>query len=326
MGSIKHIIESQQFDREFLSNIFQLSKKMGDLMVQEKYGNLSSEEKKKMQEGVKGKRMISLFYQSSTRTRASFEIAMRTLGGQVVFSTENAREFSSAAKGETLEDTIKVLSMYFPDIIVLRHFEAGAAKRAAVASDVPIINAGDGTGQHPTQALLDVYTIWERFNRIDCLSVAMVGDLANGRTVRSLSYLLGKYRDMTIYFISPETLEIGQDIKDYLKKHNVRFFEGDDLREVANKVDVIYQTRIQRESLGDRVFSYDEIKDKCSITDQVLQNLPTGSIIMHPLPRSSEDGELPLAVDKDNRANYFSQAQNGLFIRMALLKMILASP
>lgn len=324
MGKIHHIIESQQFDLEFLNEIFYLTEKMGDWVVKDHYGKLSSEEKEKMQEGVKDKKMASLFYEPSTRTRASFEIAMRNLGGQVIFSTENAREFSSAAKGETLEDTIKVLSMYLPDVIVLRYDKAGGTARAAAFSDVPVINAGDGTGQHPTQALLDVYTIRDRLKKIDGLSIAMVGDLVNGRTVRSLSYLLGKYQDINIYYISPDILKISQDIKDYLTRHNVHFSEYDDLIKVADEVDVIYQTRIQKERLGDQAFSYDEVREKCSITDQVLEKLPDHAIIMHPLPRNPKDGELPFAVDKDKRAAYFSQAQNGLFLRMALLKMILA--
>ncbi len=324
MRKIHHITESQQFDLELLNEIFYLTEKMGGWVVKEYYGELSPKEKEKMQEGVKDKKMISLFYEPSTRTRASFEIAMRNLGGRVIFSTENAREFSSAAKRETLEDTIKVLSMYLPHVIVLRYDKAGGAARAAAFSDVPIINAGDGTGQHPTQALLDVYTLRERLNKIDGLSIAMVGDLANGRTVRSLSYLLGKYKDINIYYVSPDILKIGQDIKDYLDRHNVHFSEGDDLIEVADKIDVVYQTRIQKERLGDQAFSYNEVREKCSITDRVLEKLPDHAIIMHPLPRNPKDGELPFAVDKDERATYFPQAQNGLFLRMALLKMILA--
>jgi len=323
MKGLYHVISTQQFDLRFLSDFFHEADKMGDFLAREKLKAISESERKRVRSLLLGKKMISLFYEPSTRTRASFEIAMRILGGEVIFSTENAQQFSSAAKGETLEDTIRVLNNYFPDVIVLRHFETGAAERAAVVSDVPIINAGDGTGQHPTQALLDLYTIWRRFKKIDGLSVAMVGDLANGRTVRSLAYLLGKYNNITIYFISPLTLKIGEDIKDYLERHQVKFFEGTDLREIADKVNVIYQTRIQKERLGDRVFSYDEVRARCSITEEVLEKLPSEAIIMHPLPRDPRDGELPISVDRDSRAFYFAQAQNGLFIRMALLKKIL---
>ncbi|MFH0820074.1 MAG: aspartate carbamoyltransferase [bacterium] len=323
MKKLHHILETQQFDLEFLADLFCLAEEIEELLVSERLNKLSRVEKEKMRTYLKGKKMVSFFYQPSTRTRASFEIAMRTLGGKVIFSTENASEFSSAAKGETLEDTIRVLNLYFPDVIVLRHFETGAAKRAATISGVPIINAGDGTGQHPTQALLDLYTIWKRFKKIDGLSIAMVGDLAKGRTIRSLAYLLGKYKGITVYFVSPPTLEIGKDIKDYLRRHGIKFFENDDLREIANKVNVIYQTRIQKESLGDKVFFYEEIREKCSISNVVLAKLPRDAIIMHPLPRDPKDGELPTIVDRDGRAFYFIQAQNGLFIRAALLKMIL---
>lgn len=175
---LKHIIEAQQFSRDWLEEkLFPLAKEM-EKIAKKGGSNILS-----------GKRMITFFYEPSTRTRASFEMAMDLLGGRVVFSTENARVFSSVAKGETIEDTIRILNGYLPDVIVLRTDEEGMAKRAAEFSSVPIINAGDGTGQHPTQALLDIYTIQKELGRIDGISIAMVGDLARGRTVRSLSYL-----------------------------------------------------------------------------------------------------------------------------------------
>ena len=176
MKKLHHIIEAQQFDRPWL---------------EEELFPLADEMKKVARRGGSdvflGKRMITLFYEPSTRTRASFEMAMDLLGGKVVFSTENARQFSSAAKGETLEDTIRILNGYYPDVIVLRYDEEGGAKRAAAVSKMPIINAGDGPGQHPTQALLDLYTIQKEIGRVSDTSIAMVGDLARGRTVRSLS-------------------------------------------------------------------------------------------------------------------------------------------
>ena len=173
---IKHIIESQQFQRPDLDNIFSLAKEMEKLSQQETV--------------LKNKILITLFYEPSTRTRLSFEAAMIKLGGSVI-STENAANFSSAAKGETLEDTIRVLNGY-GDVIVIRHSETGAARKAAAVSQIPVINAGDGTGQHPTQSLLDLYTIQKELGAIDGISVSMVGDLANGRTARSLAYLLAK--------------------------------------------------------------------------------------------------------------------------------------
>src|SRR3989344_9657188 len=225
---LKHVLESQQFDHKLLSQLFSLADKL----------------EKKTGQSMKGKIMASLVYEPSTRTRFSFESAMMRLGGNVI-TTENAREFSSASKGETLEDTISVVNHY-ADVIVLRHYEKGASERASGVSSVPIINAGDGPGQHPTQALLDLYTIEREIGRIDNTIVAMIGDLKNGRTVRSLSYLLGKYKNIHIFFVSPKELQIGDDIKEYLARHQVTFDEIENMEEVLSKVDVVYQTRIQK--------------------------------------------------------------------------------
>jgi len=259
-----------------------------------------------------------VFYEPSTRTRLSFESAMMRLGGRVI-STENAREFSSAAKGETLEDTIRIVDGY-ADVIVLRHYESGAAERAARVSSVPIINAGDGPGQHPTQALLDLYTIEKELGHVDGISIAMVGDLANGRTVRSLCYLLAKYKDVKMYFVAPDVVRMRDDIKEYLKRHRIPFYEEEDLKEVASKVDVIYQTRIQKERFGDRIEDYERARGVYIINHEILDAMKPDAIIMHPLPRVDE---IAPEVDEDPRAAYFRQAQNGLYIRMALLKMVL---
>ena len=257
MEKLHHIIEAQQFDRLWLEKeLFTLIKEM-EKVAKEENSNL-----------LFGKKMISLFYEPSTRTRASFEIAMDKLGGKVVFSTENARQFSSATKGETLEDTIKVLNGYYPNVIVLRYDEEGGAKRAAEVSAVPIINAGDGSGQHPTQALLDLYTIKKELGRIDGISIAMCGDLNKGRTVRSLSYLLSKFSDIKIYFVSPESARMRDDIKTYLKKHNVWFTNENDLRTIASKVNVIYQTRFQKER--DTVLDKYEKKSNFYIVNQEI--------------------------------------------------------
>jgi len=308
MKKLHHIIEAQQFDRDFLEKKFFPLAKEVEKVVKEGGSNILS-----------GKRMISLFYEPSTRTRASFEMAMDMLGGKVVFSTENARQFSSAAKGETLEDTIRILNGYYPDVIVLRYDEEGGAKRAAAVSKVPIINAGDGTGQHPTQALLDLYTVEKEIGKIAGTAIAMVGDLARGRTVRSLSYLYAKFPGVKIYFVSPEVAKMRDDIKNYLKKHQVWFEEGNDLREVASKVDVIYQTRIQKER-GNLLEKHDEKGSFCVVNQEILNLMKKDAIIMHPLPHVEE---IAPEVDLDPRAAYFRQAENGLYIRMALLKMIL---
>eukprot|EP00262_Sarcandra_glabra_P001671 TRINITY_DN11793_c0_g1_i1.p1 TRINITY_DN11793_c0_g1~~TRINITY_DN11793_c0_g1_i1.p1 ORF type:complete len:412 (-),score=66.92 TRINITY_DN11793_c0_g1_i1:570-1805(-) len=301
------VIEAQQFDRDTLNAIFEVAREM------EKIEKNSTGSKI-----LRGYLMATLFYEPSTRTRLSFESAMKRLGGEVL-TTENAREFSSAAKGETLEDTIRTVEGY-SDIIVMRHFESGAAKRAASTASIPIINAGDGPGQHPTQALLDVYTIGREIGRLDGIRVGLVGDLANGRTVRSLAYLLAKYQDVKIYFVSPDVVKMKDDIKDYLTSKGIEWEESADLMEVASKCDVVYQTRIQRERFGERIDLYEEARGKYIVNGNVLGVMQKHAVIMHPLPRLDE---ITVDVDADPRAAYFRQAKNGLYIRMALLKLLL---
>ncbi|KAA8523642.1 hypothetical protein F0562_010065 [Nyssa sinensis] len=301
------VIEAQQFSRDILSAIFQVAREMEKI-----------EKNSPGSQFLKGYLMATLFYEPSTRTRLSFESAMKRLGGEVL-TTENAREFSSAAKGETLEDTIRTVEGY-SDIIVMRHFESGAARRAATMASIPIINAGDGPGQHPTQALLDVYTIEREIGKLDSIKVGLVGDLANGRTVRSLAYLLSKYQDVKIYFVSPEVVKMKDDIKEYLTSKGVEWEESADLMEVASKCDVVYQTRIQRERFGARIDLYEEAQGKYIVDRDVLGVMQKHAVVMHPLPRLDE---ITVDVDADPRAAYFRQAKNGLFIRMALLKLLL---
>lgn len=309
---LKHIVEAQQFDVDWLEKKF--FPMVDQMEIAAVLGGSN--------ESLSNKRMVVFFYEPSTRTRASFEIAMRLLGGDVVFSTENARQFSSVAKGESLRDTIRVLNRYHPHVIVLRYHEEGGAKIAADASSVPIINAGDGTGQHPTQALLDIYTIRKRLGHIEGIKVAMVGDLAKGRTVRSLSYLLGKYPGITIYFVAPEIARMREDIKDYLRRHGVVFQEATDLRTVAPLVDVIYQTRTQKER-GSAIDRSDTNQGFFIVDASVLSLMKEDAIIMHPLPRNDE---ISLEVDDDPRAVYITdQVSSGLYTRMALLKMLLSN-
>ena len=298
---MKHVVESQQFGRKLLSSLFSMADKL----------------EKKTETPLKGKIMAALFYEPSTRTRFSFESAMLRLGRSVI-TTENAKEFSSAAKGETLEDSIRVINNYV-DVIVLRHYEEGASARAARVSRVPVINAGDGAGQHPTQALLDLYTIKKELGKIDGISIAFVGDLLHGRTIRSLSYLLGKYKNIKIYFVSPRALKVGEDIKAYLKKYKVDYTETADLDSVVPKVDVLYQTRIQKERFKNEK-EYQKLKGCYQIDRKLVKRMKAKSIIMHPLPRVDEI--LP-EVDKSPKAIYFKQARYGLLIRMALLKYLL---
>jgi aspartate carbamoyltransferase catalytic subunit len=309
MKQLNGVIESQQFDQQTLNEIFRIAAEM---------------ETMRSSDQLKGRMMASLFYEPSTRTRLSFEAAMCRLGGSVI-STENAQQFSSKAKGESLEDSIRVISGYC-DVIVLRYHKEGGASRAQKFSKVPVINAGDGKGQHPTQALLDLYTIIKAFGKISGLTIAMVGDLANGRTVRSLSYLLGKhYSDNKIIFVSPSQTRMGEDVKQYLTSCNISWEETDDLKNVAPSSDVIYQTRVQRERFQDvDPATYEKVikeSEKFNINSDTLASMKKDSIIMHPLPRVTE---ISYAVDSDPRARYFEQAENGLYVRMALLKMILA--
>ena len=198
-----------------------------------------------------------------------------------MISTENAGEFSSVAKGETLEDTVQILNGY-ADVIVIRHYEVGAAKRAATISKAPIINAGDGAGQHPTQALLDLYTIRKEIGSIDGLKIAMVGDLAQGRTVRSLTYLLSKYQDIKIYFVAPTLLKMKDDILEHLRERNIWYTEETDLDKVLPEVDVVYQTRIQKERFGDRIADYEKCRGVYIIDRHTLGLMKEKSIIMHP--------------------------------------------
>jgi len=301
-----HIVEAQQFDRPTLTDIFDRAAGMEPIA---RRGGCAC---------YPNAIMATLFYEPSTRTRFSFETAMHRLGGRVI-STENAAEFSSVSKGETLEDTIRILNGY-ADVIVLRHYEVGAALRASRVSRVPVINAGDGVGQHPTQALLDLYTIQKEIGHIDGLRIAMVGDLAQGRTVRSLAYLLGKFQDVHVWFVAPPLLKMKDDILAYLGQHGVGYTEEDSLETVLPKVDVVYQTRIQKERFGDRISDYAQCRGLYVINQDSLRLMGPGAIVMHPLPRVNE---IAPEVDADPRAAYFRQAENGLYVRMALLSVVL---
>ena len=307
MDRLYHVLEAQQFDINLLDDIFSTAQEM-EQVVQHYGSNI-----------LNRRVMATLFYEPSTRTRLSFESAMTRLGGAVI-TTESAQEFSSAAKGETLEDTIRVVAGY-SDVVVLRHNESGASNRAAAVAGIPVINAGDGAGQHPTQALLDLFTIQREIGHLKKITIALVGDLANGRTVRSLCYLLAKYEGVKMYFVAPEIVRMKDDIKEYLQRHQVPFEEVEDLHEVARQADVVYQTRIQKERFGERIGEYEQARGKYIIDRAVMDCMQEHAVVMHPLPRVDE---IDPEVDADPRAAYFRQAHNGLYVRMALLRMILA--
>jgi aspartate carbamoyltransferase catalytic subunit len=302
---LRHVIESQQFSRPLLEELFSRARQI-------------KEEPHHFSNHLRGRVMAALFYEPSTRTRLSFEAAMLRLGGSTM-GTDNAREFSSAAKGETLEDSVRIVSGY-ADVIVMRHYEQGAARRAAAVSLVPVINAGDGPGQHPTQALLDLYTIKDEIGRVDGIKIAMVGDLANGRTVRSLTYLLSKFRETRIWFVAPPQVAMRDDIKEHLDEHHVSWSETQDLTAVLPQVDVVYQTRIQKERFADEAV-YHQVRGVYRIDPAALALMRRDAIVMHPLPRVDE---IAPEVDSDPRAAYFRQARNGLLIRMALLDWLIS--
>ncbi len=258
--------------------------------------------------------------------------------GAKVMAIPPARQFSSVVKGETVKDTIAMFCGYGIDAIVMRADKEGMvreADEAACASGraVSIINAGDGKGQHPTQSLLDLYTIKRFFENelgknihSEKINVAFVGDLANGRTVRSLAYLLNKYQDankLEFFFVSPAVLKMRDDIKEYLSKKGIKFFECEKLIDIADKINVCYMTRVQKERLDGVEVDYDFIRGNCSITQEVAKKLKKEAIVMHPLPRDPAFGEIPEWFDSDPRAKYIQQAENGLYVRMALLKKVL---
>ncbi len=278
------------------------------------------EKKSILPSSLHGKIVAHLFYEPSTRTRLSFETATQKLGGGVI-TAENAKENSSAAKGETIEDTVRIVGGY-ADVIVLRHFEKGMAARAAAVSPVPIVNAGDGAGEHPTQALLDLYTIRKELGKIDGLTVALVGDLLYGRTVHSQLPLFAKYKKLHLIFIAPDALKLPEEYKNFLKQKKVGFEETADLSGAAARADIVYMTRIQKERFKD-LADYEKVKSSYVFDLKTLAKMKKNGILMHPLPRVNE---IVPEVDGDPRAAYFRQAKNGVYVRMALLETVLGTP
>jgi aspartate carbamoyltransferase len=263
-----------------------------------------------------GKLLATVFYEPSTRTRLSFESAMQRLGGGVI-SVAEAKTASSVVKGETLPDTIRTIANY-ADAIVLRHSEIGAAQIAADASAVPILNAGDGAGEHPTQALLDLYTMRAEKKSLDGLRVALVGDLKNGRTVHSLARALSLFK-VEYSFVAPAALAMPTDVSDYLRERGFSVEETNDMAMALQKADVVYMTRVQKERFAD-VKQYDKLKNFYILTRAIVENAKPNLLVMHPLPRVDE---ITTDVDALPNAAYFRQAKNGVIVRMALLSAIL---
>ncbi len=298
------ILSVSQFDRTKLEYIFRIAHEMRVLV--ERFGSADL---------LHGKILANLFYEPSTRTSSSFIAAMLRLGGQVI--PINNVQYSSVSKGESLPDTIRTLESY-ADVIVLRHPEVGAAATAARYATKPLINAGDGIGEHPTQALLDLFTIVEALGKVDKLRVAMVGDLKYGRTVHSLTKLLVNF-DVEFAFVSPDILAMPEDVLAVVRQHGHTFDVTDDVNAVIADADVLYVTRVQKERFTD-LAQYDRVKDQYVVDEPLMEKAKRDMIVMHPLPRVNE---ISYAIDDDPRAAYFRQMRNGMYVRMALLAAVL---
>lgn len=323
-NSLHHILSSRQFKKADVLRYICNARRMRTAVTAEAAADVM--EPSKPISRFQGKTVVNMFYEPSTRTNCSFQAAAHKLGCNVISLTESA---SSVKKGESLEDTIRTLGCY-AEAIVLRHPERGAAYRASVVSRIPIINAGDGNGEHPTQALLDIYTIYEELaafglnldSPIAEITVAFVGDLKNSRTVHSLVHLLGLFANIRFIFLSPESLVIPRELVDVqLAKGHQVFINTMSIDEALLMCDVLYMTRIQKERFASES-EYDAVmanRRDYSIDGERMERAKQQMIVMHPLPRLDEIAE---EVDKDPRAAYFRQVENGLYMRMAILEQL----
>lgn len=305
----KDILSLDQFSPNDLKILFPLTRKMKDIAANARPSRI-----------LEGNIVVLLFYEPSSRTFGSFSAAVKQLGGQTV-EIQNPQQFSSVAKGESLKDTIRVFEAYC-DVIVIRHPEVGSAKKAAdYASFVPIINAGDGAGEHPTQALLDLYTIYEKFGRLDNLTGLIAGDILNGRTVHSLIRGFSLYKGNTLYLLSPKELRLSRTDFENFSKRGIRLIEIEREKDMPKQAHFWYWTRVQKERFRS-IEAYEKLKNRFVITEKLLKTYGNKNlIIMHPLPRV---GEILPEIDNDPRAVYLrSQVRNGMYVRMALLALIL---
>lgn len=301
---MKHVLSIKQFaDKTLLASLFESAAK------------LQAMDRVDYPKTLQNKTLATIFYEPSTRTRLSFETAVQNLGGQII-TTENAGEFSSAIKGESIEDTIRVINAY-ADGIILRHHTTAASDRAAAVSRVPIINAGDDVGEHPTQALLDAYSIVREKGKIDGLKIGLVGDLLHSRTIHSLAQLLSLY-DVEIYLVSPENLRLPESYMNLARKDSLKYEEMVTWGQIIGTVDVLYINRVPKERF-ESTAEYEKLKDSFVLTLADVQKMKPDAIILDPLPRTNE---IAAEVDADPRAKYFEQVRNGLFLRMALLDSI----
>jgi len=299
--SKKNLISITDFSKEEYLKIMELSQQF------EEHPNQSL---------LKGKVVATLFFEPSTRTRLSFETAINRLGGKIIgFSDSNS---SSVSKGETLHDTIKMVSNY-ADLIIMRHPLEGSARYAAEISDVPVINAGDGANQHPSQTLLDMYSIKKTQGRLDDINLFLVGDLKYGRTVHSLLMAMSQFNNPIFNFVAPPELAMPEEYKLYLTNQGIRYFEHLEFNEIINQADIIYMTRVQKERFIDPV-EYEKVKNVYILKNEMLANTKPNVKILHPLPRINE---IHTNVDSNPKAYYFTQARNGVFTRMAIISHLL---
>jgi len=305
-GKNSNLLSSKDLTKEDLLKILKIAK-----------GMLPYARKEKVSNQLKGKVLATLFYEPSTRTRFSFETAMLRLGGAVI-SNAQMKETSSSKKGESLTDTGRVVSC-FADVIAMRHSEIGSVAKLAEGATVPVINAGDGAGDHPTQGLLDIFTIWHEFGRLDGLTIGMVGDLKNGRVPHSQCEFLKRFKCMKFVFVSPKELKMPKEISSDLRACGHEVYETSDLNDVVSKLDVLACTRIQQERFSSER-EYLKYKGVYVVGRDFMKKLKKEAILIHPLPRVDE---IPVDVDTDRRAKYFEQVVNGVAVRMAILKVVL---
>lgn len=299
--SKKSLISITDFTKEEYLKIMELSQKF---------------EANPSQSLLKGKVIATLFFEPSTRTRLSFETAINRLGGKIIgFSDSNS---SSVSKGETLHDTIKMVSNY-ADMIIMRHPLEGSARYAAEVSDVPVINAGDGANQHPSQTLLDMFSIMKTQGRLDDINLFMVGDLKYGRTVHSLLMAMSQFRNPIFNFIAPPELAMPDEYKLFLSQKGIRYFEHLEFNDIISQADIIYMTRVQKERFIDPV-EYEKVKNIYILKNEMLENTKPNMKILHPLPRINE---IHTNVDNNPKAYYFTQARNGVYTRMAIISHLL---
>jgi aspartate carbamoyltransferase catalytic subunit len=303
---LTHVLDARQFSRDWLEAVlFPAALELQQTSAQG------------IEQRLAGKRLFYLFYEPSTRTRVSFEMAATLLGASV-HGVDSHEQYS---QDELLEDRIRVLNEYPHDFLLIRYDQEGGAARAAAVSRVPVINAGDGPGQHPTQALLDVYTLWREFGHVDGLRIALVGDLSYQRSTNSLAYLLGQFRDLSVFLVSPQLLRMRDEVRDHLVRAGARVEQVRDLREIAADVDVVYLTRAHTTRL-EHASRFEGEAAKYGVDAGVLASLSSDARVLHPLPRGPE---LPPELDADPRIACFRQAANGLYVRMALLLNLTSS-